>query len=312
MGGTHQSERKSVAATRPVCDYEGSQYQAEFWDSGAREYEDRVERIALQHLLPRSGSLALEIGAGSGRLTSELHNFERVVLLDYSRTQLQQAQERLGRSERYTYVAADVYQLPFVAGLFDTVTMVRVIHHMVDARSALSSIRTVLRPHGAFILEFANKRNLKSIARYLLRRQKWSPFHPDPIEFVELNFDFHPRTMGRWLKESGFIIRTQRAVSNFRLQPLKHVVPTEVLVRADALLQPAGAWLQYSPSIFVGAAADGNGSVAAAEGEFFRCPACGSSALETREGHLYCGAAQGCGKRWPIRNGIYDFKEPLN
>src|SRR3990172_2330500 len=104
----------------PVCDYEGSEYQATFWDKGEREYEDRSEARALRALLPPGGRLLLEIGAGAGRNTPRYTGFERIVLLDYSRTQLAQAQARLGRSRGdspsrpYLYVAADGYHLPFV------------------------------------------------------------------------------------------------------------------------------------------------------------------------------------------------------
>jgi ubiquinone/menaquinone biosynthesis C-methylase UbiE len=80
----------------PVCDYEGSDYQASFWDQGGRDYEDRTEAIALKRLLPKSGGLMLELGAGAGRNTPRYRGYEQVVLLDYSTTQLQQARERLG------------------------------------------------------------------------------------------------------------------------------------------------------------------------------------------------------------------------
>ncbi|MCH7662312.1 MAG: class I SAM-dependent methyltransferase [Chloroflexi bacterium] len=109
----------------PVCDYEGSVYQASFWDQGGRQYEDAVEAIALKRLLPKSGNLLLEIGAGAGRNTPRYRGYDRIVLLDFSRTQLQQARARLGNSRRYIYVAADVYKMPFVAGLFDAATMIR-------------------------------------------------------------------------------------------------------------------------------------------------------------------------------------------
>ncbi len=109
--------------TPPVCNYEGSDYQSSFWDKGGRAYEDGAEEVALKRLLPRSGKLMLELGAGAGRNTHRYQGFEQVVLLDYSFTQLQQARKRLGGSERYRYVAADVYKLPFVDGLF------RLRHH---------------------------------------------------------------------------------------------------------------------------------------------------------------------------------------
>ncbi|MCA9907971.1 MAG: hypothetical protein KC519_04920, partial [Anaerolineae bacterium] len=76
-----------------ICDYEGSDYRVRFWDGKGRDYEDRVERVALRRLLPTQGRRLLEVGAGFGRLTQEYHAYEQVVLLDYSLSQLQYAQE---------------------------------------------------------------------------------------------------------------------------------------------------------------------------------------------------------------------------
>jgi SAM-dependent methyltransferase len=295
-----------MAQRPPVCDYEGSDYQQTFWDTGQRAYEDLSEARALKALLPPAGRLLLELGAGAGRNTPRYAGFERIVLLDYSSTQLQQAQTRLGASTRYTYVAADAYALPFVPGLFDAATMIRVIHHLADAPAALRQVRTVLQPGATFILEFANKQNLKAILRWLLRRQSWSPFNPDPVEFMALNFDFHPRTMLAWLRAAGLPPRQVRAVSYFRLGFLKRHVPPAVLAGLDALVQPTGQVLTLSPSVFVRAQATPDGPTAAAN-TFFRCPVCGSTTLTDHGDHLLC---QQCGRQWRIQDGIYNFKEP--
>jgi ubiquinone/menaquinone biosynthesis C-methylase UbiE len=293
----------------PVCDYEGSDYQSRFWEKGARAYEDRVEAIALARLLPPAGKLLLEVGAGAGRNTPRYHNFERVVLLDYSRTQLQQARERLGQSDSYIYVAADVYHLPFVPGLFDTVTMIRVLHHMADAPLALRRIRQAIRPGGIFILEFANKRNLKSILRYVLRRQAWSPFTHEPVEFAALNFDFHPLAVRAWLQESGFSVQRQLTVSHFRMALLKRLVPLPVLVGLDSLAQHTGNAWQLTPSVFVRAQAAGEGPAVAplpaSPVGFFRCTKCEHAPLDETLDGLACPA---CGKQFSIHEGIYDFK----
>jgi ubiquinone/menaquinone biosynthesis C-methylase UbiE len=291
----------------PICDYEGSDYQSTFWDTGQRQYEDQTEARALRAFLPPQGQLLLEIGAGAGRNTPRYSGYARVVLMDYSRTQLQQAQARLGRSERYLYVAADVYRLPFAPGLFDGATMIRVIHHLADAPAALRQIRAVLQPQAVFILEFANKLNLKAIARWMLGRQAWNPFDPAPVEFVALNFDFHPQTMLRWLRESQLAPQAIRALSYFRLPVLKRLIPHTLLVTLDALVQPSGQWVQLSPSLFVRAQASGESPVAS-PGHFFRCPECGSLELNENDDHLRCA---GCDRRWAIRDGIYDFKEPV-
>ena len=84
--------------TPPVCNYEESDYQQSFWEQGGREYEDRAEAIALKRMLPKNGKLMLELGAGAGRNTPRYTGFERIVVLDYSTTQLAQAQEKLARS----------------------------------------------------------------------------------------------------------------------------------------------------------------------------------------------------------------------
>src|SRR5215208_3274741 len=237
--------------TPPVCDYEGSDYQTSFWEKGGREYEDRTEAIALKRLLPGSGRLLLELGAGAGRNTPRYLGFDRIVLLDYSRTQLEQAQERLGKSDKYIYVAADAYRLPFVDGLFDVATMIRTLHHMADAPKALAQVKNVMASGGVFVLEFANKLNIKAILRYLLGRQTWNPFSLEPVEFVKLNFDFHPKAVRNWLRDLGFIIEKTLTLSHFRVGFLKRIVPTAILVSLDSLAQWTGAWWQLSPSVFM-------------------------------------------------------------
>jgi ubiquinone/menaquinone biosynthesis C-methylase UbiE len=295
-----------------ICDYEGSDYQSSCWERGGREYEDRVEAIALKRLLPSGGHLLLEVGAGAGRNTLRYAGFERIVVLDYSRTQLQQAQARLGTSDRFIYVAADANRLPFVDGLFDAVTMIRVLHHMLDAPGALGQVRQSLVPGGVFILEFANKLNLKAIFRYLIGRQEWSPFALSPVEFAPLNFDFHPRAIRNWLRDLGFRIEKTLAVSHFRIAFLKHAVPVGALAAMDSALQWTGALWQLTPSVFLRARLLG---AASSERTFpwnaskcFKCPECGHTELQNKVDHLLC---PNCQRRWTVDEGIYDFREPI-
>jgi len=294
--------------TPPVCDYEGSDYQTSFWDQGGREYEDRTEAIALKRLLPESGHLMLELGAGAGRNTPRYAGYERIVLLDYSTTQLQQAQARLGASDKYIFVAADVYRLPFVDGLFDGATMIRTLHHMADAPKALAQVRNVLGPGAVFILEFANKLNLKSILRHLFGKQTWSPYSLEPVEFVELNFDFHPEAVRIWLREAGFRIERTLTVSHFRLGLLKRLIPTGILVALDSLAQWTGSLWQLTPSVFVKASLGGRRSGAIPEEviQWFKCPECGGSSLIDKVDFVEC---PDCKSKWAVEHGIYDFRE---
>ena len=288
-----------------ICDYEDSAYRTDFWEGQGREYEDRAERIALRRLLPPTGRRLIDIGGGFGRLAEFYGGYDQVVLLDYSRSLLRQAQERLGRDGRVVYVAASFYAMPFVAASFDAALMVRVIHHAEDAPALLSQVARVLRGGGTFVLEFASKRHLKAILRYALGRQAWSPFDPAPYEFVPLNFDFHPAWMKARLAEAGVHVKHNRTVSHFRLPWLKNRLPATLLARLDGLLQPTGAWWQLTPSVFVQCAAPGDAPLT--ERLTFRCPACGHAPLLPAGDALPC---ERCGRRWPVVDGLYDFKTP--
>lgn len=289
----------------PICDYEGSNYRTEFWEGRGRDYEDRAERIALHRLLPTSGRRLLEVGAGFGRLTNEYDMYAQVVLLDYSLSQLQYAQEHLGRSPRFIYVAADAYKLPFHPGVFDGVTMIRVLHHMAKVEEVLAQLRRVLVTNGTLILEHANKRNLKSMLRYALKKQDWNPYDQKPVEFVELNFDFHPQRVKQEVEAAGFQIRRRLPVSFFRLQTLKERVPTDILVSIDGLLQVTGVLV--SPSVFIKATSTGATPNHLDTNMLFACPECGGNLV--RKGNTMLCEREG--RSWAVRDGIYDFKAPI-
>jgi ubiquinone/menaquinone biosynthesis C-methylase UbiE len=294
------------APQQPVCDYEGSDYRTRFWEGKGRDYEDQVERLALRRLLPTRGKTLIDIGAGFGRLADEYTGYDKVVLFDYSRTLLREAQERIGHDPRFLFVAGNWYKMPFADSVFQAMVQGRTIHHAADVPALFKELSRISAPGGTYVLEFANKRNLKAILRYGLRRQTWSPFTTDPLEFVELNYDFHPAWMRRELQRAGFQPRQLRTVSHFRLALLKRLVPPGWLATLDRLLQPSGRWLQLTPSVFI-ASRHPQQAQQAPPGSFFACPTCGSALTSTQKDEaLACG---GCGRIWQVEEGIYDFKE---
>ncbi len=253
-------------------------------------------------MLPPRGGRLIDIGAGAGRLGGLYLDYDEIVLMDYARSTLLEARQRWGRDPRFKFVAADVYRLPFVDAAFDAVVMVRVMHHLVDVSTALGQIAAVLRSGGTFVVEFANKRNLKSMLRYTLRRQAWSPYEREPVEFVELNFDFHPRWMQERIEQAGFEIRSRRSVSFFRLGLLKRLFGAKALASIEGALQRPLAPLAISPSQFVKCQARAGGS--ARQLELFKCPECGSFAWNETVDALTCAN----GHRWSTRDGLYDFR----
>ena len=293
----------------PVCDYEGSDYRARFWQGQGRDYEDRVERVALRRLMPPTGDTLLDVGAGFGRLADEYDGYRRVVLFDYSRSLLREAQAHWGDDPRFLFVAGNWYALPFVDRLFATLVQVRTLHHAADAPALFRELSRVARPDAEYVLEFASKRNLKAMLRYAAGRQAWSPYDPEPIEFVPLNFDFHPDWIRARLSEAGFAPGRTLTASHFRFAPLKRVAPTGLLVALDSALQRTGGRLQLTPSVFVHSRRTRPGPVAPPEA-FFACPTCRTPLGEPAGGALAC-ANPACGRHWRVEDGLYDFKEPV-
>lgn len=292
----------------PVCDYEGSDYQTRFWEMGGRAYEDGCEAIALKRMIPKIGETMLEVGAGAGRNTMRYSGYKHIFLLDYSKTQLQQAKQKLGSGEKYIYVVADIYRLPFKNQIFDAATMIRVLHHMSDAPLALKQIHQTLKSRSSFILEYANKRNIKAIIRYALGKQVWNPFSDNSSELSPLNYNFHPRMVRKWLSDLGFHIDMILTVSHLRIGWLKRHIPTSLLIRLDSILQWSGSIFQLTPSVFIRSFLHGNyqsDDVIGKISSFFKCPICNTSPLIENSTSLHCSA---CGKDWSIEDGIYIFK----
>jgi predicted amidophosphoribosyltransferase len=71
----------------------------------------------------------------------------------------------------------------------------------------------------------------------------------------------------------------------------------------DALASLTGDLWQLSPSVFVRARATGESQIVDQANPFI-CPVCQHSLPDTPP-ELVC---PGCGRRWPVEDGIYDFR----
>jgi hypothetical protein len=124
------------------------------------------------------------------------------------------------------------------------------------------------------------------------------------VELEKLNFDFHPKAICSWLKETGFNLQKQLAVSYFRLGVFKRNLPIKLLTKVETWLQPTGSLCQLSPSVFTRSQSVGDTPKATA-GTFFKCPACESYNLKPHGFRLICTE---CSREWPIREDIFDFR----
>jgi len=191
-----------------------------------------------------------------------------------------------------------------------------VMHHLADVPQALQQLARALHKRSVAVLEYANKRNLKALARWLMQRQKWSPFSLAPLEFVALNFDFHPAWMDQQFAVAGLQRKQQFGVSHFRLPMLKQRVDANQLAQLDSYLFRLGGYYPVAPSVFVQATLAENRTPAAVGSHnqtiasLFSCPLCRAEAFErVTEEQLLC---RQCSAVFAKKAGIWDFKEQVD
>jgi ubiquinone/menaquinone biosynthesis C-methylase UbiE len=238
-----------ASTERPLATYEDFGYRDVFW--AVRRYEDACDRIAIRALLPARGSRLIEVGAGFGRLAGEYRGYDEVALLDSSEVHVAAAREALAEEPRIDIVLGDASNLPYADGHFDAAVCVRVLHHFRDPQPVLAELARVTKPGGVVVIEYANKRNLKSIARRVLGRQRWSPFEAGSIEYKAFHFDHAPIDVRRALRRADLRVESMRAASLFRIPALSRSLPVSFLVSVERRLQAPLGPITPGPSVFL-------------------------------------------------------------
>jgi ubiquinone/menaquinone biosynthesis C-methylase UbiE len=146
--------------------------------------------------------------------------------------------------------------LKFKDGSVDLVTMIRVMHHLPDPSAEFQEIARVLSPDGFAIVEVANYAHFRNRLKYLARRERL-PVKPVDIRSAankraeEIAFVNHnPATVIRQLEHAGLRVEATLSVSNLRSVRLKRIMPRELMLGAERMLQRPLATIYFGPSIF--------------------------------------------------------------
>ncbi|MBR2855456.1 methyltransferase domain-containing protein [Candidatus Saccharibacteria bacterium] len=236
-----------------VSDYNGYDYKKEFWDNADREYEDQADRMAIRKLLPKRMEKFADIGGGYGRLANEyLKRARKVIIFDYSKTELEQAKEIYG--DRIETRAGDIYKLPFKDEELDGLMMIRVTHHLKHLDKAFKELYRVLKPGGVAVIEVANKRTLPKMARFITGRSKVNPWSKEVANYKEISkdgfYNYHPKYAEEIINSTGFNTEKVLSVSNFRSKGLKKLFGTKNLVKMEDGAQKFLAPIRFAPSIY--------------------------------------------------------------
>lgn len=236
-----------------ISDYNGYDYKTEFWEKADREYEDQADRMAIRKLLPKRMEKFADIGGGYGRLANEyLKRARKVIIFDYSKSELEQAKEIYG--DKIETRAGDIYKLPFKDGELDGLMMIRVTHHLKYMDKAMNELYRVLKPGGVAVIEVANKRTLPKMMRFITGRSKVNPFDRKVANYKDIAkdgfYNYHPKYIEDIFSKTGFKQERVLSVSNFRSKGLKKVFGTEKLVKMEDKAQKILAPVRFAPSIY--------------------------------------------------------------
>ncbi|MHB8079038.1 MAG: class I SAM-dependent methyltransferase [Candidatus Krumholzibacteriia bacterium] len=138
-----------------------------------RAVAEAEERRVAAWLAPRQERL-LEVGPGTGRFTRHLAGLaDDLQVCDISQKMLDTVRQRLGEQPQVTYRLLGIEELPGLPdyGRFDAAVAMRIVPHVPDWRSALTTLCDAVRPGGLVIFDLWNRDSYVGLTRRLLRRR---------------------------------------------------------------------------------------------------------------------------------------------
>ncbi len=249
--------KKTAAKHKKADQYNDPKHNyLHYWDG--RQYEHAAEEVAIRKLLRgKHFGHAVDVGGGYGRLCVQLERYaDDVTLAEPSQQQLDIAKDFLKDHPEIKRELMQADDLKFEDGSVDLLTMIRVMHHLPDPSAEFDEIARVLSADGRAIIEVANYLHMLNRLKHLAKLQRF-PVKPvdirsaanrrdDEIAFVNHN----PATVVRQLAHAGLKVEATLSVSNLRSVRLKKIMPREVMLGAERVLQRPLASVYFGPSIF--------------------------------------------------------------
>jgi SAM-dependent methyltransferase len=186
---------------------------------GAPEFADDIERyyspgrtwqslaVGLAALLDLGD--VLDVGSGDGAAACSLAPYCRsLTCVDTSSKMIESARERLHKHPHVQARVADVHELPFAAGSFDSVLMFHTLTYAEQPARALAECARVLRPGGRLVVLCLDQ-----------HRQ-----HEVTAPYGERHPGFSPVKLRELLDRAGLTVRTAEVAARESRKPHLQVV----------------------------------------------------------------------------------------
>ncbi len=115
----------------------------------------------------KSGCKVLELGCGTGNLwlgkDERIPSDAAITLTDFSPLMVQKCSEQFKANPIFTFMQADIQDLPFESGTFDIVIANHMLYHVPDIDKALSEVRRVLKTDGLFYASTTAKHTMREL-----------------------------------------------------------------------------------------------------------------------------------------------------
>jgi len=136
-----------------------AQWDAELYDAKHAFVWEKA-RSLLAWLEPRSGEQILDLGCGTGQLSSEIAaSGARVTGVDRSPEMVAEARKKF---PALLFAVGDARALPFTEA-FDAIFSNAMLHWIPEAEPVVQGISRALKPGGRFVAEFGGKRNVERV-----------------------------------------------------------------------------------------------------------------------------------------------------
>lgn len=156
--------------------------------------------------LLQKGQKLLELGCGSGKLSSSLsENGLSMTASDISNTAIEHARQLHPDIE---FRAHSAEELPYNDGTFDIVMSFDVLEHLFNVDQHLAEVRRVLKKEGYYLFQTPNKLSNAIFETLKCRSFAWKKYHPSLHFYGQLKkrltrngFSFHcvkMNTMNEW------------------------------------------------------------------------------------------------------------------